>query len=275
MGYLDDLKTNYDNQSQQRRKIAQQQGIFSGLDRASKALTNIRLERTRLDRETQDFNIKKKKSELEIQEAELKYGPDAVAAVRETQKLNLAAATAARKAAERNAANMEQQAAEAYKTEEQKLKDNLRFLQENKEQLQEAEEIYGLVPEIGKDGKFTLKSKTKGGLTEHQNKIMEFEKQRAVNAIKTGKVFDKRGGIDSTLDLETPDAVMAYISSLNVDQNDSEIKSALAEKFPDMFGGDRGSAEGKVRMKAPDGTIAMVPKEKVEAYKKKGASLVE
>lgn len=84
-------------------------------------------------------------------------------------------------------------------------------------------------------------------------------KQRAIQSIRSGKVYDKTVGIDSTINFDNPDDVLAYVTSLDIDIDDPDIQAALAERFPDKYKQTKTpeATGATVRRKTKDDRIAI------------------
>ena len=245
--------------------------FLSGLDRTAKNIRDLRLKKEELSRDRQKFEIEKKKGDLEIKQLELEVGPNAVAAAKEDRKLKTQKAKVDFQLAERE---LEKERV----TEEERGKRRLQFAIQNQQQIQEVERLFGVQTEIGEEGLVFKQGKDPKTLTAFQDRNVRLGKQQVIEAIRSGIVFDD-AQIGGTLELETPEEVIAFATSKDVDLSDPEIVQALQQggKFDfSEFLGTRGApAKGSVRMQAPDTSIAIVPKNMIEQFLKKGAKIVE
>ena len=163
--------------------------IVQGLSRMQDNIKNIRLARQQKGLMDQAVEIKKKENTLALEKAEMMLGPDAVAGRKEEMKLHFTKQKAESAIADR-------QLQRAQLSEEENFKNSVNFIKQLGQQTQ-GEDLFGMVPSIGKDGTYQLSPRSVASQTVpstiQRNKAAAF-KDKVSAAMDMSK--DSLGNVD-------------------------------------------------------------------------------
>lgn len=245
------------------------QGLAHGFDQGMKNFVTTVMAKEKLNQSRESFEREKKIADLKLKGLEAQYGPDAIAAIEKENKLKL-------KAADANLAmwdmdlNKKRMKSEA---EMQRAKAGL------DQWTQIAQGV--LNPNVQADTGLGIKiGGTQKTLTPYQQRGIDMNKRQAIEALRTGKYYDKNK-ITGMGKINGPDDFIAYATEQGVDLNDPDVKKAMADKqaedprmdFKSYLGSAENYSEEQERMIQANVDHYRRPREEIIAALKKQRKL--